>query len=341
MNALNTSLQRSKRSHCVSIVLWCVLLPACLVSGLGWTISGSIYVLDLILAHQLLMAWGVLGCVLVGLLLRRWRWSSLALLLLGLSVWPVMLGRVMTLPRVDFASKDEAVIRVLTSNINPKSAFWAEDLDALLDLDADVIVLIEIPPELNRRIRRFGRLDGTRYSGWVHREWVDQETSPGFILSRWPIEREVTGTDPQIAQHVLHTRVQTPAGEVIVGLVHPLSPRSAERWRQGNAAVEIQASAIEHTLMQSGLPLLIGADLNATPAQWRTRMLRSSGVRMSKPLVRFGGSFPAGSAVPEAFKIQLDDVWYAGAVRPIAWEMLDLRGSDHRAIVVDFELLSE
>ena len=62
---------------------------------------------------------------------------------------------------------------------------------------------------------------------------------------------------------------------------------------------------------------------------------------MSKPLVRFGGSFPVGHGVPEAFKIQLDDIWYAGAVRPIAWEMFDLRGSDHRAIAVDYRLGSE
>jgi len=230
---------------------------------------------------------------------------------------------------------------VITCNINPKSTFWDEDLDALLNLDADVIVLIEVPPELNRRIRRFGRLDGTRYPHWVHREWVDQETSPGFILSRWPIEREDTGPDPHIAQHVLYARVQTPTEEVMVGLVHPLSPRSSDRWRQGNAAVELQAIAIEQTLERSGLPLLMGADLNATPAQWRARMLRSSGARMSKPLIRFGGSFPVGRGVPEVFKIQLDDVWYAGAVQPIAWEMIDLRGSDHRAVAVDFQLRLE
>ncbi len=301
-------------------------------------LSGSIYALDLVLAHQLLLAWGVFACLLIGAAIRRWRWTALMMLMLVLALWPVVRGRTVSMPRIDFANKDTGVIRVITCNINPRNEGWEEDLDALMGLDADAIVLIEVPVQLSLGTRRRGWLDGTTYPQWLHRSWVDEQTSPGFILSRWPMEQFDSGPDAHSIQHVLHARVRTPAGDVVVGLLHPLSPRSNARWRQGNAAVETQTAAAARTLADTGLPLVIGADLNSTPAQWRARRLYKSGLRMSKPLLRVGGSFPAGRGVPEVMMIQLDDVWHAGAIRPIAWATIDLRGSDHRAVCVDFVL---
>lgn len=319
-------------------MLWWVVLPGSALIGTGWIFSGSFYALDLILAHQLLYGWVVLACMMCGVLLRRWRWVALMVPIFALAIWPVARGRTMILPHVVFGEKDQGVIRVISCNINPLNERWEEDLDALMRLDADVIVLLEAPVELSIGARRRGLLDQTPYPNWLHRSWVEHETSPCFVLSRWPLEQLENEPGTAANQHVLHTIVRMPVGDVVVGLMHPLSPRTAGRWHQGNEAVELQSYTAKETLERSALPLVIGVDLNSGPAQWRGRALYRSDLRMSKPLLRMGGSFPSNGAIPEALMIQLDDVWHAGGIRPVAWEMFTLRGSDHRAICVDYLL---
>ena len=62
---------------------------------------------------------------------------------------------------------------------------------------------------------------------------------------------------------------------------------------------------------------------------------------MSKPVFRMGGSFPMNTPVPAALRIQLDDIWSLGDVEPVGWEMIELKGSDHQAVIVDFRIVGE
>lgn len=316
-----------------------MLVLGCAPLCLAWLMGDISYIADLIAAFQMQITLLTLGLAVVLILTRRWRRGIVLLVLALFSGWPLAVDRVWTLPGVDLDQKPDGRIRVVSLNINPENQWENDALDRVMELDADVIVLIEVSPVLNRDIRRNGRLDTSAYPYWAHRKWVDLETSPCFILSRTPIDLINTAPDPITAQHALHVRIQTTHGAVAVGLLHPLSPRTRRRWMLGNGVTELQSELIKSTTEKTGLPMIIGADLNSAPAQFRSRALRAAGVHQSKPLLRAGGSFPSGRDVPGMLMIQIDDIWSAGGIRPVAWDMIQVRGSDHHAIVVDFELI--
>lgn len=329
--------QRKPRSRWVGLVLWGVLLPLVLLVALGWMLSDRVFVIDMMGAAQMHLCWGVLLVLLIGLALRRWRFAACVLVLLGCALYPLLSGRTLMLPKPEI-TRDNRSIRIVSANINPENESWDDALTRLLEIDADVIVLIEVHPELNRSIKNRGRLDGTDFPYWTQRYWVECQTSACFVISRWPIERLDTGDDPIVSQNALHVLVDGPQGAFVVGLLHPLSPRGNGRWTLGNAVIEMQADAIEDTIKRTKLPMLIGADLNSAPAQYRSRVLREHGLRQSKPLLRMGGSFPINAGIPGPLRVQIDDVWYAPGVRPVAWESIEIIGSDHDGVFAEFML---
>lgn len=326
------------RSRVINLMVYAFAIPSIVVCGCAWMLSARVYLLDMLVSQQMLLAWWSLGVLVVLVIMRRWKIAVLALVMCVLAFYPVVHGRTLWLPKVEYASKPEGVIRVVSCNINPENEQWETALDDLMGLDADVIVLIEIHPELSRAIRKRDMLDGSLYPYWAHRYWVEEETSPCVIISRYPLSGIDPPALPGADQHILHARVEHPGGHFVVGLAHPSSPRDWARWDAGNRVIRLQAEAATNSSKSESLPVLICADLNAGPAQLRTRVLRNAGLRQSKPLTRYGGSFPAQSNIPRALRVQLDDVWTLGDAHAIAWDAIDVLGTDHQAIVVDIRM---
>ncbi len=321
----------------INLILYAIAIPSIVVCGCAWLLSSRVYLLDMLVSQQMLLAWWALGVLVVLVIMRRWKIVMLALVMCVLAFYPVVHGRTLWLPKVDFATKPEGVIRVVSCNINPENEQWETALVDLMGLDADVIVLLEIHPELSRAIRKRGMLDESLYPYWAHRYWVEDETSPCVIISRYPLSDFDHPTLPSADQHILHARVEHPSGHYIVGLAHPSSPRDTTRWNAGNRVTRLQAEAAMNSSQSESLPVLICADLNAGPAQSRARVLRNAGLRQSKPVTRYGGSFPAQTNIPRALRVQLDDVWVIGDAYAIAWDAIDVLGTDHQAIVVDIK----
>lgn len=332
---------RRNRSRAVSILLWGVLLPVCALVGLGWLVGKHVYPLDLMAAAQSQLVVLMLGVLALGMLARRWRFTVCVASMCLLAVYPLVQERTLVRAGIGPATRPADVIRMVSININPRNERLEQDLELIMGLGADVVVLIEVPPTLSRAINRRGLLEGSSYPNWAHRAWVDEETSPGYILSRWPLEILGNEGAEMDRQHELHTRIDSPGGPFIVGLIHPLSPRTLDRWRTGNTVIAQQARAAAHRADASGLPVILGADLNAAPAQHRARAMRGAGLRQSKPLLRMGGSYPSGLGLPDALMAQIDDIWWVGDLRVLAWGMIEVEGSDHRAVVVDFALGSD
>ena len=332
---------QSRGSRIGSFIAWAILVIAGFMCSM-WIIAPKVYLLDVLASHQMLWGWCTLGYVLLVMVVRRlkaWRFAVVGLFFISIAMYPVCTKRIFTLPDVQIDQKPDTVIRVITSNIHPVNTHWKEDLKSMFAMGADVVVLNEVSPELSRAIRFDGYLESTAYPNWVHRFWVENETSPGIIISRWPIQHIAPSDTIKLTQNHLYATIQLPAGEVIMGLAHPLSPRNNNRWREGNLAIESQGLRIKELIAQTGnaTPIIIGADLNAGPAQTRASTMRDAGMSMSKPVLRVGGSFPANTWVPTLLQIQLDDVWTHGKIKPVAWSAFDLIGSDHRGVVVDLE----
>lgn len=253
-----------------------------------------------------------------------------------LAFYPVARGRTLWLPGPDLDSKPRGVIRILSCNISPVNDNWQEAFGELMRLDADVVVLIEVPPPSTYKIDRHSWVGSEMYPYWQRRGWVRQKVSPCFVLSKWPMERLVEEGDPRSTPNILHMRIDHPDGAFVAGMMHPLSPRDSRRWAEGNAIIVAQGEEARRTHHETGLAVILGADLNAGPAQVRARTLGSLGLHKSKPLLRVGGSYPADRGVPAALELQLDDIWTLGAVRAQSWSSVEVLGSDHRAVVADF-----
>jgi len=329
-----------KRSKIVSAIAWALVVLLVPMST-AWIIGGWVYWFDVLASQQMLIGWIVLGVGALMLIARRRIPGVICILLAMVSLYPVFTGRHLTLAGVDLEHKPDGVIRVVSSNLNPKNTRWREDIETLFDLDADVIVLLEVPRELNLGIGRYGFLEESKYPNWVHRPWKEREVSPSFILSPWVIHAIDTFEEPEFVQNYLYLRIEHPAGSFVAGLLHPLSPRTESRWTHGNRVIESQARTAWRIEKETGMPVLFGVDLNAGPAQQRAQTLRRAGIKMSKPVFRMGGSFPMNTPVPAALRIQLDDIWSLGDVEPVGWEMIELKGSDHQAVIVDFRIVGE
>ncbi len=313
----------------------------------GWLVGDWLYWIDLISAFvvQSVVIAGTLGVVL--LIAKRWKLSLVCLVCVAIGLVPVLSNRRVSL--IDAKIGDQ-VVSVGTLNMYPRNTSWEIDFATMLELDLDVLVIQELPIGLSRAVRGIavdgeepspGLLEGTAMPHWVHRAWVDQEVSPGFVISRWPLElidpEGSSELDNDLGHHQLWCIVHHPEGRFIAGLMHPWSPRKATRWREGNAVVRAHRKEAERLLDVYGLPMIVGADMNSARAQYRSREMRKSGINPSKPLLSFeGGSFPSG--MPGVVQIQLDDLWVSDDVGVSSWGMLDVTGSDHRAVVGGFVL---
>ena len=322
-----------KKNRWVSRGAWVLVLVA-LPASLAWTLGSSVFFLDQIASMQAQIAVLLLAVSLIVLCLRRWSAAAVLLVLVGIATYPVVVGRHVSLPSVQYDSKPDGVLRVVSCNLRPENELWEQAMQSLMDLDADLIIIQEVPPELSRGVRLRGWLEGKSYPFYEIRGAVPGVVSTGMILCRYPLERVWPGLGPDVEQHVLLARIEHPTGSFLAGQFHPRSPRSSEHWRAGNEAIEKQLNALD--LLRPEIAV-IGADLNSAPAQHRARMVRASGLRISKPLTRLGGSYPADRGVPEMLTIEIDGVWTRGA-RVIAWDRIRVLGSDHRAIVTDLRL---
>ena len=326
-----------KSSRILGIVVW-ILVIGLMPMSCAWILGKQFYAFDIIASEQPLIGSLTAIFMLLALMLRRWRAGLVLLLLVAISFYPILLHRNLMLPHVNPQHKPEGTIRVVSMNIYPKNEQWEQALQELFTYDADLIVLLEVSPELSRSIKNHGYLDSSSYPYWALRPWIDKISSPCYLISRYPIEELPAPIDPSYPDLQLFRRLKLPTGDVAIGLVHPLSPRTPRRWSEGNLMIESQARAALMIDEKFGLPMIIGADLNAGPAQQRARALRNAGLSMSKPMLRIAGSFPNHASLPSIMMVQLDDVWTLGDIRPVAWDTLDIIGSDHRAVIVDLKI---
>jgi endonuclease/exonuclease/phosphatase (EEP) superfamily protein YafD len=210
--------------------------------------------------------------------------------------------------------------------------------EALLSADADVLVLLESPAWLIEELKDADGVWRTRYPHY----WIAGKADAGFrvMLSRWPQHSAVTGERGAWLTGVEGFReaiLDRPGGAFTCVLVHPSSPRSPARWRDGNAHVRRLIDRDADRVAARGLPLIAAGDLNGSPTGARSRIAADGGgLRRAKPLLRAEGTWPAWSVWPAT--IAIDDVLVSIDIEVFAWETRTVPGSDHEAVVVDMHV---
>jgi endonuclease/exonuclease/phosphatase (EEP) superfamily protein YafD len=234
----------------------------------------------------------------------------------------------------------ERAVRVMAFNYYGLNADPARFLEALGASDPDVVVVQEAPMSLVEAIRG----DAALAARYPHRALP----APGswwnrIKLSRWPLEPVPVG-DPSVAaersSYALWRTdlVRHPGRPFLLAAMLPLSPRTAPDWRVGNEEAVAEARWIRERLAPMGHPVVVAADLNATPTGARTReVFRAGGLRRAKPAGVAAGTWPAG--LPAWGRVAIDDTLVSAGVRVADWRTAEApTGSDHVPVVVELLL---
>jgi endonuclease/exonuclease/phosphatase family metal-dependent hydrolase len=174
--------------------------------------------------------------------------------------------------------------------------------------------------------------------------WIPDNPPPGyrFVLSRYPT---ATGTEAfgpvwasaraGLEDHGVRTLlVQTPLGPVILAGLQLRSPRTAERWKEGNEQASMIGASLSRLAASTEAPIIVAGDLNTAPVGRRSELLGSAaGLRRAKPAWVIDGTYPAH--LPAPLRTAIDDAMVTVTLGVASWSTVAIPGSDHRAVIVE------
>lgn len=242
-------------------------------------------------------------------------------------------------------------VTVLVYNIHAgKDAGGGENLPRVAELvrttGADLVLLQEV----DRNTQRSGPTDQpaalarlTGYSVAFGRTIGFQGGDYGIaLLSRWPIQRDtlihlaVTAppggtTEGREQRGVLLAVVGAPGGPLAVLNTH-LDASGRDVWRVQEIAGVLQVADSIHG---SGIPLLVGGDLNARPESPIHRDLRGAGLRDAWAECGSGDAMTFPARAPDR---RIDYLYLAGDAGCVEARVLASDASDHRPLLVRLRL---
>lgn len=346
-SALGTALRRAGRLLAYAATIGCLLLAS------AWMFSPWSYTVDLIanLGAQVLLL--CVGVGLVVLMFRQWR----ALIIVGVAcmvqLWPLASHRAAFFPREASADAFDAVrfLHYNDSCLSDKRLVY----DLMERSGADVLSILCPPVSMQAEVNYGPGLED-RYTGKLTRQWgpAPDQFQTGItaciLVSRWPIEKFDTSMAGPLSEQFIAGIVKRPGGPFAVVCLHPRSPRTPERWREGNALVEA-AIGVVGALRSQGLPVVILTDLNATATGLRSRRLcGDADLRHAKPLLEPAGTFP--KVVPLNIRtnvksdliahwpmtLAIDDALVSPEIGVLGWRVGRHLASEHRPVLVDLRI---
>lgn len=254
---------------------------------------------------------------------RRWDAAIICLAACAVALAPLRIGRTAL-------AAGEPDVRLLIMNAFVDSSRPDGALERILESDADIVCVLEPPDSL---------LDAMRASSALHDRYptldIPERAGAGWrvVMSRWPMSRIRPSQDAPARSHGRSWRIDTPSGPLVASVIHPESPRSPARWRDGNADVRAAIGWVRTRLSEERAPIVLFGDLNSTPSGWRSRALfREAGLRRAKPLLRAVGTWPSAWSWPASLAI--DDALVSERLEVVSWLTRRIPGSDHRAVEV-------
>lgn len=262
---------------------------------------------------------------------RRLAGAAGALALAQLVLGARALGR----GRPDAAVPGAAPLRLVTANLLLDNADVAAVGRALAGCGADVLCLQELTPAHLDALRAGGLLDALPHAVLDPR--------PGYhgsaVLSRWPLRGEVLDV---VGLPVAAAEVDTPAGPLRVVAVHVVNPVSRtpgapRTWRAQLAELGRHAGLA----LERGVPVVLAGDWNATLDHAPLRALLRRGLRDAHRVAGRGPGFswPHWPSHPLPPLMRIDHVLVSDALGVRRAVTVPTRGSDHRRVVVDLELV--
>jgi endonuclease/exonuclease/phosphatase (EEP) superfamily protein YafD len=254
----------------------------------------------------------------IALALRNWPAAAVALLATALLVAAV-LPRALGAPAT--ARPGEAELRLLSANVHRGTAEPQQIVGLVDELEVEVLAIQELTPEFAHALREAGlrrRLPNAVLS-------VDPSAAGAGIYSRLPVESLGAASEAESGFRMPRALVRARGGRPIrLVAVHPEPPTvDAASWRSG---LEGLPSA------GSGPPWVLAGDFNATLDHAELRDVLDRGYFDGGDATGMGlePTWPSGRRLPPL--ITIDHVLADRRLDFLDFDVLDLRGSDHRAV---------
>ena len=194
---------------------------------------------------------------------------------------------------------------------------------ALLDLDADVLVVLELTPAAEAAMSGKGVLERYPFRAVDAREGAFGSA----IYSRYAVkESQVL----DVAGHpMMQATIDLPTGETTLVAVHTMQPLSSL------SVLREQLKALDRLAHRGDRPIILAGDFNATTQHAAFRALMDGGIKDAHRASGRGRarSWPADSRVPPFALI--DHVLTSDDFSVTGTREADIPGSDHRAVVAE------
>lgn len=232
------------------------------------------------------------------------------------------------------AAADRTSTRVLFANVCNHSQPTAEAIEWMLSESPDLVGVAELTDAWRTEL---ASLEASLPYTLICPQAPN--VSGIALYSRYPIhDARVDTIVPGSAVHV-EAIVELPGGPARVYVIHPPSPRSAERMAIRDASLK----ALAERCAAGDLPTVVMGDFNETPfGQPFQSFIESTGYRPARDAAGFTPSWPttyAGLPVPEALRIPIDHVIASDHFVARACRVGKNIRSDHMPIVADLVLV--
>ncbi|MEC9373377.1 MAG: endonuclease/exonuclease/phosphatase family protein [Planctomycetota bacterium] len=227
------------------------------------------------------------------------------------------------------------VLTLAVYNAKGEDSRGDQSLDVWLrGVDADIVCLIDSP---------WGFASS---EDWIRARYphsVEPEMGmwwPTVILSKHPLQAApLSEADEDTFSFAARRSVLiAPDGlePFLLTAMHPLSPRTAETWRESLVKTRREATLIRAGRERLGVEAIAAGDFNSTPAGRLHRLFhRTSGLR-TRGSVFGDGTWPAWASPTVALPI--DRVWASGGIGLGPVQVGPQMQSDHRPILVELRL---
>ncbi len=287
--------------------------------------GGSHWVLDLFSHFRAQYLAGGLLLTFIFLLLRRWRWSAVTLICVGINLAAVLpwYGRRHQGSSADAQGKN---LRVVLSNVFTGNVHKQKVLAFVRKEVPDILILQEIDAAWRQALRELDAEMG-------HSRVFPQEDNFGIgIWSRLPLrDAEIFGVGASDIP-VIRAKVEVAGTIVEIIAVHPLPPVSSAAYQERNSHL----ATITEFVRKATDPVIVLGDLNVSV--WSP--VYSNFIRKSALVnTRQGfGVLPTWPTINPLVMIPLDHCLVSSSIGVAEMRTGPDVGSDHLPIIVDLHI---
>lgn len=238
---------------------------------------------------------------------------------------------VLLLPYFDVgSSSDTSEYRLLLMNVLTHNPQKAEVMAQIDKSDPDFIVLLETDED-------WVAICESELSGrWPHRKTVPRPDNFGIVLySKIPFRKcEVQRSLEWGVTPSIRAEFESADDRFILWAVHPIPPMSGDAFEARNRLLELVSERVANSRPES---TLLAGDLNCTP--WSPcfqAFCRKADLRNS--MLGHGLGISWTPFASQILGLPLDHVLVGSAVSVVDRQVGKPLGSDHRCIVVDFDV---